>query len=159
MRALIVVDMQYDFINGSLAVPGAAEIVFPIQELVRSYCKNRDVVILTRDRHPVDHCSFVEQGGFWPAHCVAGTEGGKIQLGLRLIAGIYNAFVVSKGKNPDEDEYSGFKYCLPILREEGVDDVQICGLARDYCVQATYEESVKVYPTTILEDLCRSVNK
>ena len=75
-KALIIVDMQNDFISGALAVPRASEIVGPIQDYAfEKYSKENYTILLTRDLHPKYHCSFVAHGGHWPPHCVVGTIG------------------------------------------------------------------------------------
>lgn len=159
-KALIIVDMQNDFISGALAVPRASEIVGPIQDYAfEKYSKENYTILLTRDLHPKYHCSFVAHGGHWPPHCVVGTIGARIQVGLGLMANEYNWPVLSKGKEANLEEYSGFPVCRQLLQDWDIHEVEICGLARDYCVEATYQDCVKVYPkTVILESLCRSVN-
>ena len=72
-KILIVVDYQYDFFHpeGSLYVPGGEK----LQEKIEKIIPNFDGVIFTKDCHPANHCSFKEQGGLWPAHCVMDTVG------------------------------------------------------------------------------------
>ncbi len=158
MKALIVVDMQNDFISGTLAVPRAQEIVGPIQDLVETY---KGIVVYTKCLHPSTHCSFKEYGGTWPAHCVVGTDGAKIQTGLWYMALAKGIPIYPKGMRPDVEQYSGFdNHDLPrYLKLKRVTDIEVCGLARDYCVKATAEAAERFnYRVTILEDLCRSVD-
>jgi nicotinamidase/pyrazinamidase len=159
-KALIIVDMQNDFISSALAVPRAAEIVGLIQDYAfEKYSKEGYTILLTRDWHPRSHCSFNTNGGQWPVHCVGGTPGAFIQIGLSLMAYEFNWPILSKGQEANVEEYSGFPVCRQLLRDWDIHEVEICGLARDYCVEATYQDCVKVYPNTvILENLCRSVN-
>jgi nicotinamidase/pyrazinamidase len=75
-RALVVVDVQRDFCaGGALAVPDGEAVVAPINALIQKFEAEGSPVFLTRDWHPPDHSSFAEQGGLWPPHCVADTEG------------------------------------------------------------------------------------
>lgn len=169
MKALIVVDMQYDFIDGSLAVPGAAEIILPIQERLRDVMRFKDgecMVALTACDHPKDHCSFEGYGGKWPAHCVQMTSGADVQIGIACMAALNGWHTFRKGQDVMREEYSALYEGSELrrwLQTDGwgaapVDEIEICGLARDYCVQATYEEAVKLgFKAKILEPLCRSV--
>lgn len=163
---LIVVDMQNDFTTGSLAVPGALEIVGGIQDLVHQYDTD---VIFTRCWHPPNHCSFIEYGGKWPRHCVRFTDGARLQVGLGLQVDHRILEIVNKGQDPLVEEYSGFYN--PELDELIKDwgdptkldyDVRldICGLARDYCVEATAQAAIaRGYKVNVIEELCRAVGK
>lgn len=164
MKAIIVVDMQNDFISGTLAVPGAQEIVGPMQDYLFDALENEDVptsVVCTKDWHPKNHSSFVSNGGTWPMHCVQDTWGAELQVGLRAMRGHYtNTWpVLKKGENAGLEEYSGYTEAMQqYLAFMQPDLVEICGLARDYCVQATYDDIVKAgYNAVILESLCRRV--
>ena len=133
MRALIVVDVQNDFCpGGALAVPGGDAVVEPINAMARE----APFVVATRDWHPADHGSFAEQGGVWPAHCVSDTPGAQLHPAIDLDA--IDA-VVDKGRAPDQEGYSGFEgtSLSQLLRDRGVDAVDVVGLALDYCVKAT----------------------
>jgi nicotinamidase/pyrazinamidase len=133
MRALIVVDVQNDFCpGGALAVPGGDAVVEPINGMARE----APFVVATRDWHPFDHGSFAEQGGFWPVHCVSDTPGAQLHPGVDLDA--IDA-VVDKGRARDQEGYSGFEgtSLSQLLRDRGVDAVDVVGLALDYCVKAT----------------------
>ena len=133
MRALIVVDVQNDFCpGGALAVPEGDAVVEPINRLAR----DASFVVATRDWHPADHGSFAEQGGVWPVHCVAGSPGAELHSAVdrtRIDA------VVDKGQTRDREGYSGFEgtELERLLRDRGVDAVDVAGLALDYCVKAT----------------------
>jgi nicotinamidase/pyrazinamidase len=133
MRALIVVDVQNDFCpGGALAVPDGDAVVEPINAMARE----APFVVATRDWHPADHGSFVGEGGPWPAHCVAGTPGAELHPSIdrQLIDA-----VVDKGQPVDREGYSGFEgtELVHLLRDRGVDAVDVAGLALDYCVKAT----------------------
>ena len=133
MQALIVVDVQNDFCpGGALAVGGGDGVVEPINRLA----SEAPFVVATRDWHPPDHGSFAEQGGQWPVHCVRDTPGASLHPGLDLSR--VDA-IVDKGQSCDADGYSAFEgtELERLLRERGVDTVDVTGLALDYCVKAT----------------------
>lgn len=160
MRALIVVDVQYDFMpNGSLAVAEGDKIYEPINAIRDKF----DLVVFTQDWHPSDHCSFKENGGVWPVHCVAGSHGADIDARLFKPYDVW----VEKGVNQDVDSYSGFwdnerkhKTKLDeILKDSKIDEVYVCGLATDYCVKFTALDAVDMgYKTYLVKDACRGVN-
>ncbi len=133
--ALLVVDVQNDFCpGGTLPVPGGDAVVPVINSLLR---KGRwKLTVATRDWHPADHCSFQEQGGPWPPHCVAGTRGAEFHRDLDR-ARIQK--IVSKATSREKDAYSGFEgtELRSLLREHGVTRTVVTGLATDYCVRAT----------------------
>jgi len=159
-KALIVVDVQYDFMpGGALAVSEGDQIVEPINNIKKLF----DLVIYTQDWHPADHCSFTKNGGVWPVHCVQNTHGA--QIDKRLLTG--NDLVIQKGVHQEVDSYSGFwdndrKYQTglnQILKIHTIDTVYICGLATDYCVKFTALDAVDAgYKVCLLTDACRGVN-
>ncbi|MDB5747963.1 MAG: nicotinamidase [Massilia sp.] len=135
--ALLVVDMQYDFLpGGSLGVPGGDQVLGPINRLIKLFGEQGLPVYASRDWHPGDHCSFAARGGPWPPHCVAGTRGAAFSDALRLPP---DAIVVSKAETADVDAYSAFNGTglAGQLRARGVRRVAVCGLATDYCVLNT----------------------
>lgn len=162
---LIVVDMQYDFINGTLAVPGAWDIVLAMQEYIALFeAHGLGSVYYTACAHPANHCSFVENGGKWPAHCVEGTFGARLQSGLAAMA-YGTGKIIRKGTVADVDEYDGFATgeLYALMRADGVSAVEVCGLARDYCVAATAATAASLFMfpgrVTILEELSRAVGR
>lgn len=157
--ALLVVDVQRDFLpGGSLAVPSGDAVIAPINACISQFAAANLPVIATRDWHPSDHCSFREQGGTWPAHCVAGTRGAEFPPGLALPAG---AGIVSKATERDAEAYSGFAGTglherLQIL---GVRRLFVGGLATDYCVLDTVRDALSLgYRVMLLLDCIRAVN-
>jgi nicotinamidase/pyrazinamidase len=133
MRALIVVDVQNDFCpGGALAVPDGDAIV----ESINRMASDASLVVATRDWHPSDHGSFAASGGPWPEHCVQDTPGAALHAGID--ASQIDA-IVDKGHESDREGYSGFEGTglEQLLRERGVDTVDVAGLALDYCVKAT----------------------
>ena len=141
-RALVVVDYQNDFASpdGALSVPGGHAIAERINGLMRS--GDYDFVVATRDWHPPDHGSFTEQGGTWPVHCVQGTPGAELHPDLDANA---VDVVLDKGQDPGTDGYSGFDGTRlgEILREHGIHQVAVVGLATDYCVKHTSLEALQ----------------
>jgi nicotinamidase-related amidase len=140
-RALIVVDFQNDFTpGGALGVAGGDAIAPRINELARS--GDFDLVVATRDWHPPDHGSFAAAGGPWPPHCVAGTPGAELHPALDASA---IDVVVDKGQDPATEGYSGFQGTdlARLLREHGVGEVTVVGLATDYCVKNTALDALR----------------
>jgi nicotinamidase/pyrazinamidase len=135
--ALLVVDVQNDFLpGGALGIAHGDAIVPPINRLLDAWRARGWPVFLSRDWHPVDHCSFAAQGGPWPVHCVAGTAGAAFAPSLRMGPG---DTIISKATSPDKDAYSALDG-TPLaedLRHAGVRRLFIGGLATDYCVRAT----------------------
>ena len=149
-RALIVVDYQNDFTppDGALAVPEGDLIADRINDLARS--GDFDLVVATRDWHPRDHGSFAEKGGPWPVHCVQDTPGAQLHPALDAAA---VDMVVDKGQDPATEGYSGFDGTNlgDLLRERGIEQVTIVGLATDYCVKNTALEALQEGFTVIVD--------
>jgi nicotinamidase/pyrazinamidase len=156
--ALVVVDMQNDFVTGTLSVPGGGEIVPVLNRYLAAFRERSLPVVATRDWHPARHCSFRERGGPWPAHCVAGTAGAQFVAGLALPPG---AIVVSKATEPDREAYSTFAGTDldRQLRALGVARIFIGGLATDYCVRYSVRDARDLgYAVCVLGDAVRAVN-
>src|SRR5690606_25159736 len=140
-RALVIVDFQNDFTpGGALAVPDGDKIADRVNELAAS--GDFDLVVATRDWHPPNHGSFAEQGGPWPVHCVAGSEGAQLHPALDQSK---VDVIVDKGQSPDTDGYSGFEgtELESLLRERGITHVTVVGLATDYCVKNTALDALR----------------
>ena len=135
--ALLIIDMQVDFCpGGALPVAGGHDVVPVINTAIAAAREAGAPVIATRDWHPVDHCSFREQGGPWPVHCVQDSAGAAFHPELQLPE---DAVRVSKGTAFDRDAYSGFDGTglAGWLRARGIGRLVCAGLAQDVCVRAT----------------------
>jgi nicotinamidase/pyrazinamidase len=140
-RALLIVDFQNDFTpGGALAVPQGDEIAGRINALAAS--GDYALVVATRDWHPPDHGSFAAQGGPWPVHCVADTEGAQLHPALDQS---HVDVIVDKGQDASTEGYSGFEGTRlgELLRERGITQVTVVGLATDYCVKNTALDALR----------------
>jgi nicotinamidase/pyrazinamidase len=157
--ALLVVDVQYDFLpGGALGVRGGDEIIPALNRYIALARSHGVPVFACRDWHPADHCSFHARGGPWPAHCVAGTHGAELHPDLALPA---DARIFSKATNPDAEAYSVFRGTdfVQTLRELRVTRLLIGGLATDYCVLNTaLDARAAGFDVVVLGDAIRAVD-
>ena len=177
MNALIMVDIQNDFLpGGTLAVPEGDEIIPLVNRLQETF----PLVVATQDWHPSGHKSFASQHTrkepmdtgdvngieqiLWPDHCVQETEGAEFANELKTTR---VQAVIRKGLQPEVDSYSGFydmnqevsTGLTGYLREKEVDHVFICGLAADVCVKFTALDAIEEgFTTHVIEDAVRGVN-
>jgi nicotinamidase/pyrazinamidase len=141
--ALIIVDVQNDFCpGGALPVPDGDAVVPVLNGWIAAFERAGAPIFYSRDWHPPDHCSFREQGGPWPPHCVQGTPGADFHPHLRLAP---TATLISKATTPDRDAYSAFDGTglAELLRRKRVRRVFVGGLATDYCVRATVLDAIR----------------
>jgi nicotinamidase/pyrazinamidase len=141
-QALIVVDVQNDFCpGGTLAVAHGDEVVTPLNDLIDEFLKRGDPVYKSRDWHPPQTKHFQAHGGTWPVHCVQNTRGAEFHPHLKDDPRIR---IVSKGLG-DTDCYSAFDETnlAAQLREQGVKELVVGGLATDYCVKETVLAGLK----------------
>jgi nicotinamidase/pyrazinamidase len=165
--ALIVVDVQNDFADpaGSLYVRGGAGVAERCSAEAWRASQSGAFVAYTQDWHPESTPHFAKDGGVWPVHCLAGTWGAAFHPALQVLGP-----VVRKGTN-GEDGYSGFTMRDPItgettateleglLRDREIRRVVVCGLATDYCVNATAIDARRLgFATEVLEDAIAAVN-
>lgn len=157
--ALIVVDMQNDFLpGGSLAVPQGDEVIPMLNGYISAFKEKNLPIIATRDWHPPDHCSFKAQGGIWPPHCVRGTKGAEFAPDLQLPEDV---LIISKATAQEPDAYSGFDGTdlHDRLQASGIKRLFIGGLATDYCVLNTVKDALSLdYEVYLLVDAIRAVN-
>ncbi len=155
MKALVIVDMQYDFLpGGALAVTDGDEVIPVINQIQQDF----ELIVATQDWHPAGHQSFASSHPghqtfdvidlddvkqvLWPDHCVQGSLGAELSTDLdwRKVSAVFR-----KGMDLDVDSYSGFfdnnqahrTGMAGYLRDLEVKDIYICGLAADYCVYYT----------------------
>ncbi len=181
-RALIIVDLQPDFLpGGALAVPEGDAVLAPILALLEPG-ERYAALVASQDWHPAEHGSFaanhsgrapgerVDLEGIeqilWPTHCVQGSPGAALHPALEARRGRLDA-VFQKGTDPRVDSYSAFfdnerRKATGLgewLRERGVEAVDVCGLALDYCVKFTALDALELgFATTLIADATRAVN-
>jgi len=177
-RALVIIDVQNDFLpGGALPVPRGDEVVAVANRASQHF----DLVVATQDWHPADHVSFAGnhpghsagevvqtaaglQQRLWPVHCVQGTRGAALAAGLDLSR---IAYVVHKGTDSHVDSYSAFfdnghhhatgldRY----LRDAGVTEIFLLGLATDYCVAYSARDALELgFQVGVIVDGCRGID-
>lgn len=177
MNALIIVDIQHDFLpGGALAVSQGDEVIEPINRIQVDY----DLVLATQDWHPEGHKSFASvhkgkqpydiidldglQQTLWPDHCVQGTQGAQLSelLDTRRIEAVFR-----KGMDPNIDSYSGFfdngrrknTGLAGYLRDRQITSVAVAGLAADFCVFFTAMDALdEGFQVTILTHASRAID-
>ena len=177
MKALILVDLQNDFLPGGALAVAQGDEVLPVANRVQ---QEFDLIVATQDWHPADHASFavnhaerqpgesIELDGLpqilWPVHCVQDTPGAEFAAALDTSR---IAQVFRKGTDPRIDSYSGFfdnghrksTGLGAYLRQQGVNEVYVLGLATDYCVKFTALDARHLgFRTRLIADACRGVN-
>jgi nicotinamidase/pyrazinamidase len=157
-RMLIIVDPQNDFTTGSLATKnGPAAMDYLAKALNEGAWKNYSWIIVTQDAHPANHCSFVENGGVFPPHCVQGTEGMKVYPALQevltaIMPNIPDIHFMQKGDLADKEEFSIFQNersgdkLQHVIEKRGFEGIDVCGIATDYCVYETVKDLMAFYP-------------
>jgi nicotinamidase/pyrazinamidase len=177
MKALLLVDVQNDFMpGGSLEVPHGDIIVTLINRLQKYF----DLVVATQDWHPQNHKSFASSHSnkkpfdeiklngikqiLWPDHCVQDSKGAEFHPDLEInkISAIFR-----KGMDPEIDSYSGFydnghhisTGLSGYLKEKGITEIYFCGLAADICVYYTIKDSIKEgFSASLIEDASRPLS-
>lgn len=177
MKALVLTDIQNDFLPGGALAVARADAVIPV---ANALAKRFPLVVATQDWHPPDHGSFatnhpgkrpfeqITLNGLpqtlWPCHCVQHTPGADFGPGLKreVIARVF-----PKGTDRGIDSYSGFfdnghRVSTGMgewLKNQGVDEVFLCGLTTDYCVKYSALDAVNFgFRTRVVLDACRGVN-
>lgn len=157
--ALLVVDVQRDFLPGGNLAVHEGDAVVPVLNRYIDLARKKGLPILaSRDWHPERHCSFKEQGGPWPPHCIADTPGAQFPKDLQLPPG---TVVIDKATRPEVDAYSAFSgtTLAERLRALGVKRVLIGGLTTDYCVVNSVRDALREgFEVVVLEDAIRAVN-
>lgn len=177
MKALIIVDVQNDFLEGgSLAVPNGNDVIPIINKIQNDF----ELIVATQDWHPINHKSFAAnhldknefevidlnglQQVLWPVHCVQGSFGAEFHqdLNSNKIEAIFR-----KGMDAEIDSYSGFfdngkrknTGLFGYLKDRNVTEVFVCGLAADYCVQFTANDALNLgFKTTIIDNATKPID-
>ena len=156
---LLVADVQNDSLpGGALGVLRGDEIVPVLDRYVAAFRARGLPIFASRDWHPPNHCSFREQGGIWPVHCVMDTKGAEFHPDFHLPS---STIVISKATDTKKEAYSAFEGTTldERLRKTGVKRLFIGGLATDYCVLNTVRDAIKRgYAVCFLMDGIRAVN-
>lgn len=152
---LIVVDVQNDFCpGGALAVPEGDKVVPVINGLLAlPWLK-----VASRDWHPQGHCSFKEQGGPWPPHCIQNTKGAEFHPDLQIEK---IDKIISKATTKEKDAYSAFEDTdlCSFLKQKGIQRVFITGLATDYCVRQTTLDALREgFQAVVILDAVKGVD-
>jgi len=164
MKALLVVDVQKDFCpGGSLAVPNGDEVAAYINKKIAEAVHG--AYIFSFDCHPDNHCSFVEQGGPWPKHCVAGTKGFELHDDLKVPTDRL-ATMIFKGMDLDFDSYSAFAddggkktELEAFLKAYDITELDVVGLATEYCVKFSVLDGLKAgLRINVLMEGCRGLS-
>jgi len=178
MKALIIIDMQNDFMpGGALAVPGGDQIIPLVNKLQDKF----ELVIATQDWHPENHSSFADnhhnknefeeidldgiKQTLWPVHCIQTSDGADFHphLNAARIEAIFR-----KGTDPKIDSYSGFydnahkksTGLTGYLRGKGVTSVYFCGLAAEFCVSFSVLDALtEGFKVTLFEDGTRALDE
>jgi nicotinamidase/pyrazinamidase len=180
-RALLVIDVQNDFCKGgSLAVPDGDSVVPVANALINR--GGYDIIVLSQDWHPKGHGSFASQHPgknpfdmgelagkpqvMWPDHCVQGSKGAEFHP--KLFAMLAD-FVQQKGTDKLVDSYSAFRDnnataltgLAEYLKAQGIEELDVCGLATDYCVSFSALDAVELLPgvkVNFIEDASRGID-
>jgi nicotinamidase/pyrazinamidase len=157
--ALLVADVQNDFLpGGALGIQGGDQIVPVLLDYLARFDARGLPIFLSRDWHPPHHCSFREQGGPWPVHCVAGSPGSLPPPDFQAPP---SAVIIHKATNSRKEAYSAFQDTKldGQLKAARVRRLFIGGLATDYCVLNTVKDARKLgYDVCLLLDGIRAVN-
>lgn len=158
MATHVIIDMLYDFIDGSLACTNGEDAAKISVGHINANPDQR--VLYVCDCHPQNHCSFKENGGIWPVHCVKGTRGGSIHQAYNSIEleenrpSGRNTFY--KGCDPAKEEYSGYNAALESgekIYELADKSVIVSGIATEYCVKESVMDLLKNgFEVTIIKD-------
>ncbi len=164
-QALLIVDVQHDFCpGGALPAQDGDDVVPVLNEYIDDFKRADHPIFASRDWHPEGSAHFQDRGGPWPPHCIQGTSGAEFHRDLNLPD---SAVIITKGDDPEEDEgYSAFegktpdgKTLLDSLKDAGIEEIYIGGLATDYCVRASAMDAVKAgLRTHLLLDAIRGVD-
>jgi nicotinamidase/pyrazinamidase len=175
--ALLVIDVQNDFMPGGALPVGDGDAIVPLINRLAGLFKT---VVLTQDWHPAGHASFASSREnakpfdvadapygaqtLWPDHCVQGTPGAALHDGLKID---HAALILRKGSNAEVDSYSAFVEAdgrtatglAPLLKARGIGRTFLCGLATDFCVSwSALDARRHGFEAFVIEDACRAID-
>lgn len=162
--ALVIVDVQNDFMpDGPLPVPAGDSVVPVLNRYIKLFKTIDSPIYATRDWHPEVTIHFKKYGGLWPEHCIQGTRGAEFHPDLKLPE---DTEIITEGDDPQSQGYSAFEGSNAqgisfedSLREKGIKQLFIGGIATDYCVKSTVLDAIdKGFRVTLLMDAIRGVN-
>lgn len=168
-KLLLVIDCQYDFLDGGkLGVDNSTTVMQDLTVYISEHCNEYETVVATVDWHPIDHCSFSENGGIWPQHCIQYSHGASIyEPLLDVLDNSSKSFrILTKGVNPDHEEYSIFKNeesrnsLISIVNNLGIDEIDVTGIAYGYCVADSVKDGLRALPNVkfnVLEKFCPAI--
>jgi nicotinamidase/pyrazinamidase len=163
-KALLIVDVQNDFCpGGALGVPEGDQIVDNLNQYIKIFSRNNWPIFSSRDWHPEKTGHFKKYDGVWPVHCVQNTHGARFHPELKLPE---DTIILSKGMDPESDGYSAFESFdqngtsfTELLKDYGIKELYIGGLATDYCVKYSAMDALKQgLQITILIDAIKGVD-
>jgi len=174
---LLVIDMQYDFMPGGALAVAQGDALVPLINRLGQQFKG---VVVTQDWHPAGHISFASSHSgrvpfevttlpyglqtLWPDHCIQGSHGAQLHSELDLP---HAQLILRKGCNPHIDSYSAFLEAdrktptglASYLKERGVQNVFVVGLALDFCVAwSALDARAAGFTTLVIEDACRAID-
>jgi len=168
-KALLVIDAQKDFLDGGkLGVDGSIKMLSELPEFIEKHGKEYRMAVATVDWHPVSHCSFKQNGGIWPPHCIQHSEGAAIyEPVLNALNEHTNFFtILTKGTDETREEYSIFKNqssCEILLRlftMSEIEEVDVVGIALDYCVADSVKDGLRALPNVkfnVIKKFCPAI--
>ena len=170
-KLLLVIDCQYDFLDGGkLGVDGSTEKIDNLTKYIKEHGKDYEMAIATVDWHPITHCSFKDNGGIWPIHCVQHSMGSAIYESLLFGLNVNtNHFeILTKGLDEDHEEYSIFKNrkscekLVNLVNGLGIEEIDVCGIALNYCVKDSLLDGKRTFPHIkfrVLKDFCPCIGE
>ena len=165
-RALVIVDLQNDFCEGgSLGVDGGAEVARRVSDYVAEHGDEYELIVASRDYHVEPGGHFSEDPDFhdsWPAHCVVGSPGAEFhpEFVIERVDDVFSKGAYSAAYSAFEAVDEDGRTLEQVLRERGVDTVDLVGLATDYCVRSTTLDAVRVgFKARVLTDMAAGVNR
>ena len=165
-RALVIVDLQNDFCEGgSLGVDGGAEVARRVSDYVAQHGDEYELIVASRDYHVEPGGHFSEDPDFhdsWPAHCVVGSPGAEFhpEFVIERVDDVFSKGAYSAAYSAFEAVDEDGRTLEQVLRERGVDTVDLVGLATDYCVRSTTLDAVRArFKARVLTDMAAGVNR